>query len=199
MHEQGTKEWHQDRCGVVTASRYADILAKVRSGEAAARYNYKAEIIAERLTGLPTESFTSQAMQWGIDHEDEARGVYEAISGYSVKQVGMIKHEKLEAGASPDGLILDTGLVEIKCPNSATHIQTLISGEVPKKYYTQMQGQMWITGREWCDFVSYDPRMDDKNAIFIKNVERDPEFIANLEEEVIQFLKEVDEMMGKLK
>lgn len=199
---QGSDEWFKARCGVVTASRFADVMASVRSGEAAARYNYKAEIIAERLTGLPTESYTNAAMQWGIDHEDEARKVYEAITGYSVTQTGMVKHDTLEAGASPDGLIdmePDFGLIEIKCPNTATHIQTLLSGEMPKKHYPQVQGQMWITGRQWCDFVSYDPRLDDKNAIFIKRVERDDEYIKLLEDNVIDFLKEVDELLERLK
>lgn len=196
---QGSDEWFKARCGVVTASRFADVMASVRSGEAAARYNYKAEIIAERLTGLPTESYTNAAMQWGIDHEDEARKVYEAITKKTVIQSGLTKHATLEAGASLDGEVDDDGTIEIKCPNTATHIQTLLSGEMPKKHYPQVQGQLWIKNRKWCDFVSYDPRLDDKNAIFIKRVERDDEYIKLLEDNVVDFLKEVDELLERLK
>jgi len=196
---QGSQAWLQARCGVVTASRFNDVMSKIKSGEAATRYNYKAEIIAERLTGLPTTSFTNAAMQWGTDHEDEARKVYEAITGYFVEQTGLVMHSTLKAGASPDGLIDEKGLVEIKCPNTATHIQTLLAGEMPKKHYAQVQGQLWITGRAWCDFVSYDPRLDDKNAIFITRVERDDEYIQLLEDNIMDFLEEVDELIEQLK
>lgn len=195
---QGSKEWLQARVGVVTASRFNDVMATIRNGEAAARYNYKAEIIAERLTGLPTESYTNTAMQWGIDHEDEARKIYEAIKDLNVEQIGLVKHFKLEAGASPDGLVGDNGLIEIKCPNTATHIKTLLTNEAPKQYYAQIQGQMWITGRKWCDFISFDPRIDDKNAIFIKRVKRDNEYIKLLEDSVKTFLDEVDEIIKGL-
>lgn len=196
--KQGTAEWKQSRVGVVTASRFADVLTTIKSGESAARYNYKAEIVAEKLTNLPTESFSTAAMQWGTDHEPEARVIYAAINNIEVGETGLIKHETLEAGASPDGLVGDDGLIEIKCPNTATHIQTLISGKHPKKYDAQMQGQMWITGRKWCDFVSYDPRLSDELAIFITRVERDDEFIAVMATSVEQFIKEVDEMIEKL-
>lgn len=199
MNEQGTDEWLKDRYGIATASRFNDVMAKIKSGEAAYRYNYKAEKVAERLTGLPTPSFSNAAMQWGTDHEDEAREVYELITGAKVEQTGLVKHKTLEAGASPDGLVGDDGLIEIKCPNSATHIQTLFAQDMPKKHIAQVQGQMWITDRQWCDFISYDPRMDDKNAIFIVRVERDEEYIQLLEAEVRKFLEEVDEMVEKLK
>lgn len=196
---QGSKEWLQARVGVVTSSRFNDVMATIRSGEAAARYNYKAEIVAERLTGLPSESYVNGAMQWGIDHEDEARQVYEAIRELKVEQTGLLLHETLKAGASPDGLVGDDGLIEIKCPNTATHIKTLIAGEAPTKYYAQMQGQMWVTGRKWCDFVSYDPRLDDKNAITIKRVERDDDYIKLLEDSIKIFLDEVEAILEKLK
>jgi putative phage-type endonuclease len=196
---QGSQAWLQARCGVVTASRFNDVMSKIKSGEAATRYNYKAEIIAERLTGLPTESYTNGAMQWGVDHEDEARKVYEAINDDTVIQTGMIKHSSLEAGASPDGLVGSDGLIEIKCPNTATHIQTLLAGEMPKKHYAQVQGQMWITGRQWCDFISYDPRLDDKNAYFCVTIERDDEYIKLLEDNVTAFIEEVDGLLERLK
>jgi putative phage-type endonuclease len=198
MKPQSTDQWKQDRCGVVTASRFSDVLAKIRTGEAAARYNYKAEIIAERLTGIPSEGFTTSAMQWGIDHEDQARAIYEAINDVKVDQTGMIKHSEIEAGASPDGLVGDEGLIEIKCPNTATHIQFLLSRNVPKNYYAQMQGQMWITGRQWCDFVSYDPRLNDRLAFTVQHILRDDKFIEELEREVRLFIQEVEQMILEL-
>lgn len=195
---QGTEGWKKDRVGYVTASRFADVMSKIKSGEAAARYNYKAEIVAERLTGLPTESYTNAAMQWGIDHEDEARAIYATITGKEVAETGLVKHATAKAGASPDGLVGNDGLIEIKCPNTATHIMTLLSGTSPKKYYAQMQGQMWITGRKWCDFVSYDPRLDAKRAIYITRVERDDDYIESLENAVLDFLEEVDDLITQL-
>ena len=198
MSVQGSLEWLQDRVGVATASRFADVTTTIKSGEAAARYNYKAEIVAERLTGLPTASFTTAPMQWGIDNEPEARAVYEAIKGVKVEETGMLKHETMEAGASPDGLVGEDGCLEIKCPNTATHLMTIISGKAPKKYNAQMQGQMWIANRKWCDFVSYDPRLDNKNAVFIVRVERDNDFIKDLQDQVELFLREVEELMLKL-
>ncbi len=196
---QGSQAWLQARCGVVTASRFNDVMAKIKSGEAAFRYNYKAEIIAERLTGLPTASFSNAAMQWGTDHEDEARRVYESITGTQVEQTGLVKHVDWEVGASPDGLVGSNGLIEIKCPNTATHIQTLLAKEMPKKHYAQVQGQMWITNRVWCDFVSYDPRLDDKNAIFITRVKKDDEYIKLLCDEIKAFLQEVNELIKELR
>jgi putative phage-type endonuclease len=195
---QGSEEWFQARIGVVTASRFSDVLASVKSGEAAARYNYKAEIIAERLTGQRAESYTSPAMAWGNQYEAEARAIYATITGKEVAETGLVKHKTIKAGASPDGLVGSDGLIEIKCPNTATHIMTLLSEVAPKKYYAQMQGQMWITGRKWCDFVSYDPRLDPKRAIFITRVERDDDYIESLEDAVLDFLEEVDELITQL-
>lgn len=194
---QGTDEWLKARCGIVTASRFNDVMAKIKSGEASYRYNYKAEKVAERLTGLPTPSFSNSAMIWGTDHEDEARSVYEAIKDIKVKQTGLVRFGEW-IGASPDGLVGEEGLIEIKCPNTATHIQTLLANEMPKKHYAQVQGQMWITDRMWCDFVSYDPRLDDKNAIFITRVKRDDVYIKSLEDEVNKFVQEVTELVEKL-
>jgi len=198
MIVQGTDEWKQSRVGIVTASRFADVMTKIKTGESATRYNYKAEIIAERLTGKPTESFVSFAMQWGTDHEPEARTIYETIHELKVEETGLVKHPQIEAGASPDGLVGKDGLIEIKCPNTATHITTLIKGEAPKYYMSQMQGQMWITGRNWCDFISYDTRLNDKLAYFCIRVPRDDDFIAELEDEVDKFLKDVDTVIKQL-
>lgn len=197
---QGSDEWYKERVGVVTASRFSDVLMAIKSGEAAGRYNYKAEIVAERLTGLPANSYTTPAMQWGIDHEAEARQIYAVIidPSINVTESGLVMHETLKAGASPDGLVGDEGLIEIKCPNTATHIATLLAGSAPRKHYAQMQGQMWITGRKWCDFISYDPRLNDKLAFFKVRVERDEEYIENMAEEVEKFIGEVDELVKQL-
>lgn len=199
MKLQGTDEWHLDRVGVATASRFADVIAKIRSGESASRINYKAQLVAERLTGKPTDSATTKEMQWGIDHEDTARMIYEAINDLKVEQTGLVKHSEIEAGASPDGLVGEDGLIEIKCPNTATHIKYILSKTYPKQYYAQMQGQMWITNRKWCDFVSYDPRLDDQLAFYVHRVERDDAFIENLEAEIKEFLQEVEDLIKELK
>lgn len=197
--QQGTDEWHQARLGRVTASRLADVLAKVKSGEAAIRANYRAELIAERLTGVPAQSFTNAAMEWGTEHEPYARGLYEVTKDVLVDQVGFAVHPTIEqAGASPDGCVGDDGLVEIKCPQTATHIATLLSGVAPSKYIPQMQWQMACTGRKWCDFCSYDPRLSDKLKLFVVRVERDDEKIAEMETEVRKFLAEIEDTINKL-
>lgn len=197
--DQGTEAWFQARCGLVTASRVADVVAKTKSGYSASRANYMAQIIAERLTGTVADSFTNSAMQWGTDTEPQARAVYELTRGMDVVEVGFVNHPTIdEAGASPDGLIGDKGLVEIKCPNTATHIDTLLSEAVAGKYATQMQWQMACTGREWCDFVSFDPRLPDTMQLFVQCVERDDKRIAEFEGEVTKFLAEVQEKVEAL-
>jgi putative phage-type endonuclease len=191
--EQGTPEWLAIRCGKVTASRMADLMAKTKSGPSASRANYMAELIVERLTGKPADMYINVAMQWGTEQEPHARLAYEAKLGVLVNQVAFVPHPKIElSGCSPDGLIDDDGMVEIKCPNTATHIETCITRTVPQKYQTQMQWQMACTGRKWVDFISYDPRLPDNIQLFIKRVERDDAAIANMEKEVIDFLKELD-------
>lgn len=189
---QGSAEWHALRCGKVTASRVADIIAKTKTGYSTSRANYAAELVAERLTGTPAEGFTNAAMQWGTDKEPFARASYEFYNDVDVELVGFVNHPNIaDTGASPDGLVGAEGLVEIKCPNTATHIETLLKGVIPAKYITQMMWQMTCTGRQWCDFVSFDPRMPESMQTFIKRVERDDAMIAELEGEVIAFLKEV--------
>jgi putative phage-type endonuclease len=189
---QGSAEWHNLRLGKVTASKVADVIARTKTGYAATRANYAAQLITERLTGLPTESFTNAAMQWGTEKEPEARAAYEFNRAETVIEVAFVPHPTIgETGASPDGLVGDDGLVEIKAPNTATHIETLLGGTVPGKYITQMQWQMACTGRKWCDFVSYDPRMPEAMQFFCQRVMRDDAFIADAEKEVIAFLNEV--------
>jgi putative phage-type endonuclease len=196
---QGTAEWLQERCGKVTASRIADLMAKTRSGWGASRANYAAQLVAERLTGCVTPSFTNAAMIHGTETEPEARRAYEFFIDRDVQQVGFIPHPEIEnAGASPDGLIGNDGLLELKCPQTATHIDTLLSGAIPDKYFKQMQFQMACTGREWCDFASYDPRLPERMRLFTKRVERDAEAIAEIETEVRAFLAEIGETVAKL-
>ena len=197
--EQGTPEWFAARLGNVTASRVADVIAKTKSGYSASRENYMAQLICERMTGTVAESYTNAAMQWGTETEPLARAAYESYADVLVDEVGYIAHPTIErAGASPDGLVGVFGLLEIKCPNTATHIDTLISEQVPTKYITQMQWQMSCTGRTWADFVSFDPRLPSGLQMFVKRVEFDAEYVAMLKEEVIKFLTELDAKISKL-
>lgn len=199
MIEQGTPEWFAQRLGKVTASRVADIIAKTKTGVAASRGNYLAQLVAERLTGQAADSFKSGAMQHGTETEPMARMAYETETGQMVTEVAMIQHPKIEmAGASPDGLVGEDGLVEIKCPNTSTHIATLMADKAPSGYMAQMQWQMACTGRAWVDFVSFDPRMPEDMQLFIKRVPRDESLIAEYEAEVIKFLAEVQETVDKL-
>jgi putative phage-type endonuclease len=199
MIEQGTPEWFAQRLGKVTASRVADIIAKTKTGVAASRGNYLAQLVAERLTGQAADSFKSGAMQHGTETEPMARMAYETETGQMVTEVAMIQHPKIEmAGASPDGLVGEDGLVEIKCPNTSTHIATLMADKAPSGYIAQMQWQMACTGRAWADFVSFDPRMPEDMQLFIKRVPRDEKLIAEYEAEVIKFLAEVQETVDKL-
>jgi len=198
--EQGTEEWFAIRCGKVTASRIADIIATTKSGYSASRANYEAQLICEILTGKPAESFTNAAMAWGTETEPLARAQYELKTGNMVNQIGFVVHPKIEqAGASPDGLVDNNGLIEIKCPNTSTHLDTLLSQKVQSKYITQMTWQMLCTGRKWCDFVSYDPRLPDNLQLFIQRIELDEEYGKKLESEVKGFLEEVNEKVEKLR
>jgi putative phage-type endonuclease len=196
---QGSAEWFAARCGKVTASKLADLTAKTKSGWSASRANYMAQLIAERLTGLPAESFSNAAMQWGTATEPQARAAYSFLTDKEVAEVGFIEHPSIPmTGASPDGMIGDDGLVEIKCPNTSTHLDTLLGSDIDGKYTKQMHWQMACTGRKWCDFVSFDPRMPADLQIKIHRVERDDGLIASLEADVKQFLVEVDEKMDEL-
>lgn len=199
MMEQRTPEWFAVRCGKVTASRISDIVAKTKSGYSASRANYMAELLCERLTGTVGESFKNAAMEWGIATEPRAIAAYEAMAGVLVEQIGFIPHSTITmSGASPDGLVGADGLVEIKCPNTATHVETLLGGSIPSKYINQMQWQMACSGRQWCDFVSFDPRMPVHMQLFIQRLPRNDDQIKVLEEEVIKFLAELDEQQTKL-
>lgn len=190
--DQQTPEWFKARAGKVTASRIADMLAKTKSGYAASRANYCAQLVVERLTGEVAESYSNAAMQWGIDTEPKARDAYSARTGELIEEAGFYVHPRIEqSGASPDGLVTDEGLVEIKCPNTATHIETLLDKVPANKYLYQMQWQMVCTNRAWCDFASYDPRMPEHLRLFVIRVPRDDKLIAEVEKEVAAFLGEV--------
>jgi putative phage-type endonuclease len=200
MIEQGSPEWLAIRLGKVTASRITDVLAKGKSGEAATREDYRTELLVQRLTNEPGESFTNAAMEWGTQTEPMARIAYEAQANVFVEQVAFVDHPTIEwFGCSPDGLVGETGLLEIKCPASKNHLKYLLAGKPPAKYVPQMQCQMAVTGREWCDFVSYDPRLPEDLQLFVVRLERDVSYIMAMEEEVDKFLKEVSGMYSKLK
>lgn len=196
---QGTPEWHALRIGKVTASRVADVIARTKTGWGASRTNYMAELIAERLTGEAAEKFTNAAMVWGTEKEPDARSAYEFFRDASVTEIAFVPHPSIAmTGASPDGLVGSDGLVEIKCPNTATHLDTLLSQSIPAKYVTQMLWQMACTERQWCDFVSYDPRLPESMSLFVKRVERDETAIAGLEKDVSAFLAELADKLSKL-
>jgi putative phage-type endonuclease len=197
---QRTDAWYAERRGKLTASRVADMLACTKSGWGASRANYMAELVLERLTGATTDSYVNAAMQWGIDHEDDARAGYEFRSNATVELVGFVPHPTIPmSGASPDGLVGTDGLVEIKCPSPATHMETLSEGDVPEKYRLQMQWQMACTGRQWCDFVSFDPRFPEEMALFIRRVERDSKRIAEIEEQAVLFLNDIEAQVRLLR
>ncbi len=196
---QGTPEWLAARLGKATASRISDVVARTKTGYGASRANYMAELIAERLTGVPAERYSNAAMLWGSDNEAGARTAYEFYCDAAVAPGGWFLHPKIEqSGASPDGLIGDDGLLECKCPQTATHLDTLLGDAIPGKYIIQMQWQMACTGRAWCDFASYDPRLPESMRLWVRRVERDPDHIANLEQEVRTFLAELDAKLEAL-
>ena len=200
MSEQRTPEWFAERLGKITASRIADVVGKTKSGSyGAARKNYMAELLCQRLTGQQEEKFTSAAMQHGTDTEPAARAMYMLETGEDVTETGFIHHPSIDmSGASPDGLVGEDGLIEIKCPNTATHLEFLQSRKPKHEYLLQMQWQMACTGRQWCDFVSYDDRLPEKLAYRCIRIPRDDKLIAELEEEAVKFLTELDETVRQL-
>ncbi len=200
--EQRSEEWRIARMGKVTASAIADVLSKPKKGtaETAGRMNYRAQIIAEILSQKPCDDpFISRPMQWGIDQEPFARAAYELYRGYLIDTAGFVEHPRIENfGCSPDGLVSDEGLVQFKCPNTATHIDYLLRGEVPAEYHAQMLSEMACTGREWCDFVSFDPRLPQDLQLFVKRLFRDEEKIREIETAVESFLAEVKDYLVRL-
>lgn len=196
---QGSAEWKAARVGMATASRVADIVRRTKSGYSTTRQNYMAELIVERLTGEPAPQFVSSAMQWGTEQEPNARAAYEFMRDVEIAQIGYVVHPAIpDSGASPDGLIGADGMVEFKCPLSATHIETLLSGTIPTEYITQMTWQMACTGRKWCDWVSFDPRMPEAMKLYVRRIKRDDALIALLEKDVREFLDEMAKKLAQL-
>ena len=197
--EQRSTEWYAARCGSLGASQLNEALATTKNGWGASRENLKNRIIAERLTGTPTETFQNAAMIWGVETEDQARKAYESETGTFVEEMGIAFHPDLKhTHASPDGLVGEDGLIEIKCPNTTTHIETLKAQKVPSKYMNQMLWQMRCVDRQWCDYVSFDPRLPAHLQLFVKRVERNDAAIAELEAKVAEFLDEVQGEIDEL-
>jgi len=197
--EQRSDAWFSARLGKVTASRVADVIAKTKSGYSASRDNYMAQLICERLTGQKAESFTNSAIEWGVANEALAISAYENATNVLVEAVGFVDHPTIAmSGASPDGLVSLFGIIECKCPQTNTAIETLLADKVPTKYIPQIQWQLRCCERQWADFISYDPRLPQDLQLFVKRVEFDPEYVAMLEKEVIQFLAELDDKVNKL-
>ena len=199
--EQGTEEWKMARLGHVSASNIAAVMSKGKGEtESAIRRAYKIKLVAERLTGKPQESYKNAAMEWGNEQEPFARMAYEARMNVLVEKTGFWKHKFIDwIGVSPDGLVGNDGLIEIKCPNTTTHLEYIFDDVVPTEYRKQIQMQLWVTGRQWCDFVSYDPRLPENNQLFIKRMLWDGEFNVAMSEEVNKFLNEIQVIIDKLK
>ena len=196
---QSDPNWKTARLGHVTASRVADVIARTKSGPSTSRANYAAELVVERLTMTPGEGFINAAMQWGLDTEPHARAAYEFRCGVDVGPAAFLKHPNIAwAGASPDGFVGEDGLVEFKCPLSSTHIDTLLGKKPPARYITQMMWQMAVANRQWCDYVSFDPRLPEHMRFFMQRVERDDRQIGELEQEVELFLAEVEDTLKRL-
>ncbi len=188
---QGSDEWFAVRLGKVTASNMSCVLAKGRDGgKSKGRAGYMLRLAAERLTGCPQESYSNANMERGTETEDAARIHYEAIQGVTVEQVGFIELDGETVGISPDGLIGDDGMIEIKCPLTTTHIEYIMADKFPTTYKAQVQSQLWVAEREWCDFISFDPRMKS-NKMFKVRVYRDPDYILDMSAKTKTFLEEL--------
>jgi putative phage-type endonuclease len=198
MIEQGTQAWRDARYGKITASRCADLMAKTKSGYSKSRDNYIAQLVCERMTNTPTEGFTSEAMRWGTEKEPLAKEAFEAEHLLTVDDAPFIVHPEYEfAGASPDGFV-GKDLIEVKCPNTATHIETLRKKKPDGKYVKQMQFQMWVTGARMCYFVSFDPRMPEGLQLWVTEVDRDDDMIAEIEAEVLKANVEIEAIIEEL-
>jgi len=196
---QGTPEWRLERAGKATASCFDKVMAKIKVGEATSRIKYRLQLATERLTGNPVDGYQNAVMLRGIETQPEATMAYEALRGVLVEEVGFVSHPSIQGcGASPDGLVGDEGMVEIKCPESTTHLTSMEAGGLPSEHVAQVQGQMAVCGRKWVDFVSYDPRFPSGLQLFVVRVPRDDAYIAELEKEIRVFLAGVDAMVERL-
>lgn len=199
--KQGSPEWHAARLGMVTGSRFADVMTKGRGGGASkTAQTYMMELIGERLTGMTSDEIKSKYLDWGNEHEPLARVTYTWQTGLAVAQTGFVRHPELEwVGASPDGLVGDEGIVEIKCPYTPkAHLSTILSGEVPSEYVWQVQGNLWVTGRKWCDFISFHPRMPEDLQLYVLRVPRDEDMIEDLDRKVRRFCEQIEIKLSKI-
>lgn len=200
MIEQGSEAWHNQRLGKVTASRISDVMARTKTGYGASRKNYMMELLCQRLTGRKEEGYINAAMQRGTELEPMARGMYEGLNGVLVVEASFIDHPTIPmSGASPDGLVGTDGLVEIKCPNTAQHVEFLRTGHIDNDYILQMHWQMVCTNRGWCDFVSYDDRMPQELAFKCVRVNLDTKLMLDITSEVSKFLRELDQLEAEMK
>ena len=199
MSVQGTDEWFAERVGQITASRIKDVMAKTKTGYSTSRKNYATELALERITGQKAERYSNSAMAWGTEQEPFARAEYERFTGELVDEIGYVAHNVVRrSGASPDGLVGSHGILEIKCPNTATHIEWAVAGKVPPEHVMQMQWQIECTGRDWADFVSFDPRMPDGQQLFIRRLHRDHKIISEITAEIISFDRDIEEIIKSL-
>lgn len=206
MHEvnyheviQGTPEWLELRIGKISASRAKDLLATVRYGEAAGYRNYKTELAVERITGTRYERYVTKQMEYGTETEGVAATVYQLITGNVAKECGMYAIEGTNVVASPDRLVGDDGLVEIKCRELGNHVDSITTGKVPDEYYKQIQFQLWVTHRQWCDYVSYGDEMPDNSKVFVKRIERDEEVINDIVERVEKIEEDISKTTEAIK
>jgi len=197
--EQGTDRWAQARCGRITASRAADVIAMTKKGEGAGRRDYRTEILVERLTGVPVPQFVSKEMLWGLQQEPFARAAYEMHAAVFVDQVGFVISPDYDFfGCSPDGYIGDDGMLQIKCPNTTTHLGWLMGGVIPAEHVPQMVAEMAVTGRKWVDFVSFDPRLPEHLQLFVKRYHRNEKHIDGMITEVVHFHRECESVLKAL-
>lgn len=197
--EQGTPEWFELRLGKVTGSRFKDVMSKGRgNAPSKTRHSYMMDLAIEKITGNKSEQYTNDAMQYGTETEPRARAMYELLSGSEVNEVAFIEHNEM-IGVSPDGLIGENGILEIKCPNTKTQVTRFLEGVgLPSEYKFQVHGQLWVAEREWCDFLSFDDRIDTKAQYLCTRVNRDEKIIKELSEGVYIFCDELNEMINKL-
>jgi len=196
--EQGSEAWKALRLGKVTASRMKDVMSNGRGGALSkASESYMMELIAERLTGESKPFFENDAMKWGTATEPQARAMFELETGFDVEEVAFIEYDDF-VGVSPDGLVCDRGLIEIKCPTTTTQIKRALSGDYAKDYKDQIQMQLWVSGREYCHFISFDPRLDCPASYLSQIVERDEEYISKMTEKTHAFVKKMNEILDQL-
>ena len=196
--EQLSPEWFALRLGKVTASRIKDVIATTKTGYSTSRDKYMTQLLLERITNTVAESYTNDAMTWGTEQEPFARAKYEGLASTLVEQVAFVNHPTIPmSGASPDGLVMDDGLVELKCPMSHTHLESILGG-IDDQYMPQVQWQMAVTGRSYTDLCSYDPRFPEHLQLVVKRINRDNDYIAKLEKEVVKFLAELDDKVNKV-